>query len=163
MKKVSEKYTYIWTILSGIPFGIGMLIGAYTTFNSISRNTYELVSNSGQIIEYGNKDVYHKGIDATISVYEIKLKTGIYQADIGKRIKLLEQCIPNAFETKKNITIWTEKSSSSIEQLAIDDQIVLPYKPPYWQAWTFLIIGIVFTGMGTIYLIKYFKSTWLSS
>jgi hypothetical protein len=163
MKKISEKYTYIWTILSGIPFGIGMLVGAYTTFNSTSKTTNELVSNSGQIIEYGHKDIYHKGIDATISVYEIKLNEGVYQADIGKRIKLLEQYIPNAFKTNKNVTIWTEKGSSSIEQLSIDDEIVLPYKPPYWRAWTFLIIGIVFTGMGTIYLIKYFKSTWLSS
>lgn len=160
MKKLSEKYTYIWTILSGIPFGIGMLVGAYTTFNSISKTTNELVSISGQIKEYGHKDIYHKGIDATISVYEIKLNNGIYQADIGKRVKLLEQYIPNVFKTKKNITIWTEKGSSSIEQLAIDDQIVLPYKPPYWQAWTFLIIGIVFTSMGIIYLIKYFKNTW---
>jgi hypothetical protein len=161
MKKISEKYTYIWTILSGIPFGIGMLVGAFVTFNSISKTTNELVSNSGQIMEYANKEVYHKGIDAIISVYEIKLNTGIYQADIGKRIKLLEQYIPSAFKTKKCVTIWTEKGSSSIEQLAIGNQIVLPYKPPYWQAWTFLIIGIVFTGMGTIYLIKYFKSTWL--
>jgi len=153
MKKISEKYTYIWTILSGIPFGIGMLVGAYTTFNSISKN-------SGQIIEYGNKDVYHKGINATISVYEIKLNTGIYHADIGKRIKLLEQYIPNAFETKKNVTIWTEKNSLSIEQLAIDNQIILIYRPPYWKVWTFLFLGMLFSGMGIIYLIKYFKSTW---
>lgn len=68
--------------------------------------------------------------------------------------------MPIAYKENRIVTVWTEKNSSSIEQLAIDNQIVLPYKPPYWQAWTFLIIGIVFTGMGTIYLVKYFKSTW---
>lgn len=160
MKKISEKYTYIWSILSGIPFGIGMLVGAYTTFNSISKTVDKLEYTVGYIKEYGNKEVYHKGIDATISVYAIELNTIIYQADIGKRIKLLEKCIPTAYEERKPVAIWTEKGSNSIEQLAIDGQIVFHYQPPYWQGWTFLIIGVIFTGMGTIYLIKYFKSTW---
>ena len=160
MKRISEKYTYLWTIFSGIPFGIGLLIGAYTTFISISKTSESLIKSNGLIIDYGREEVYHKGVDAIITVYSIQLNADKFRADIGGKIKQFEQYIPEAYLNKKKITIWTEKNSTSIEQLAIDGQIILEYKPPYWQAWTFLIIGLVFTTMGSIYIVKYYKNTW---
>lgn len=158
MKKVSEKYTYIWTILSGIPFGIGMLVGAFILFNDIPK--IELQSFKGYVTAFEETTRKSETSNDQLPVYAIQFSDKEYFSEIGKRKNILREYVPIAYKEKRIVTVWTEKNSSSIEQLAIDNQIVLPYKPPYWQAWTFLIIGIVFTGMGTIYLIKYFKSTW---
>lgn len=157
---VSSKYTYLWTILCGIPFGIGMLIGAYETFKDIENSVENLPRISGYITEYGEKQYYNKNIDTSYDVFFIQIGEKILIEENLKQKELLRKNIPIAYKHKRKINIWLEKRTSNIEQIAIENFILYRYKPPYWMPITFLIIGLIFTIMGTIYSIKYYNSTW---
>lgn len=158
MKKLSEKYVYIWTILCGIPFGIGMLVGSINEFKATQN--IELQSYKGYVLTYGETSRRSENSNDFLPVYVLKLQDKEFFSETSKKKQILIVCIPNAYSENKTVEVWTEKGSSSIEQLAINDEIIITYKPKHWQAWTFLIIGLVFAGMGTIYLIKYLNSTW---
>ena len=156
--RITERYTYLWTILCGIPFGITMLVGAYNLFNSIPK--IEFQKYSGYITDWGEIKIKSEVSNDKLPVFAIRFPEKEFYTEITKRKDILRAYIPHAFKDKKIITIWTEKGSSMIEQLSIENKIVLKYKSPYWQAWTFLIIGLVFSIMGIIYLFKYYKTTW---
>jgi hypothetical protein len=159
MKKTGEKYTYLYTIFSAIPFGIGMLVGAFTLFKEIPQTKFDCFS--GNVIEWGNKYMRLGKHYDQIQVLYICFQNSEYYTEINRRKEILKPYLPAAKKLKWPIKIWVKKDTHSIEQFAIGDKIILKYKPPYWQAWTFLIIGLIFTIMGPIYLVKYYKNTWI--
>lgn len=158
MKKIGKKYTYFYTIFSAIPFGIGMLVGAFTLFRDIPKT--ELIRFEGQIVEWGNTIILNGKYKDRLPVLFIRFSENEFYSAVFREIDTLKPYLPAAKKQQWKITIWTKKDSHYIEQFAIGDYIILKYKPPYWQAWTFLIIGLVFTVMGSIYLVKYHKDTW---
>ena len=115
---------------------------------------------TGKIVNYEEKEFYDKEIDTRYDVYYVEIENKILKTEIGEKRKILRSVIPNIYLRGEEISIWYENESLSIEQIATNDKIYIQYKPAYWKIWFFLIIGVVFTTMGTIYLIKYFKSTW---
>jgi hypothetical protein len=158
MKKIGKKYTYFYTILSAIPFGIGMLVTAFTLFREIPKT--ELIYFHGPIVEWGNTVILNGKYNDRLPVLFIRLSDKEFYSAVFRDIDILKAYMPAAKKQQWTITIGTKKDSHYIEQFAIGDKIILKYKPPYWQAWTFLIVGLVFSVMGSIYLVKYHKDTW---
>lgn len=152
MRKVGEKYTYLYTIFSAIPFGIGMLIAAFIQFKEIPKT--ELNAFNGVVTEWGDTYILDGKDRDRLPVLFVYFYNKKFYSVIGREKNILKLYLPAAKKQQWTITIWTKKDSHFIEQFAIGDKIILKYKPPYWQAWTFLIIGLVFTIMGSIYLVK---------
>jgi len=150
---ISERYTYYWTIFTGLPFGVGCFImGIYLFFN-IPSNIENLEKHTGKIEEYGIKNKYIKSIDASGDVFYIKLDNSIeFHNDLGKHKKILKEYFANKNFKSHVATVWTEKDENVIEQISVGKKIIIPYKPPYWAAWSFLIGGIIITTGAILYL-----------
>lgn len=160
MKNLSEKYTYLWTILVGIPFGIGLLIAAINYFKTIPKEIGALGIISGRIENYEEKEFYDRDIDTHYDVFYIKIGNQTLNTEIGEKRKILRDIIPSAYQDFSEVIVWYDKKTFSIEQIMLDGHSYIKFKPPFWKVWFFFILGMIFTGMGTIYLIKYYKSTW---
>jgi hypothetical protein len=156
----SEKYVYFWAIFTGIPFGIGCLAIASNYFTKIKSSVFDLERYDGKITSFEEKRIYEQQTKTHITEFFIKIENKEFLTEIGKKREILKRYIPNAYKENRNITIWVDMSSQNIEQLAIENKIIIPYFPPYWKGWTFLLIGLVFALMSIIYVIKYYKSTW---
>jgi hypothetical protein len=159
---IPEKYTYYWTIFSGLPFGVAAFIMGIYLFFAIPSNLNELQKIEGKINDFGTKVIYDASINAKGKVFYIKFDEYIeYYTDLAKHQELLEKYCKNNEVLNNKAIVWTEKDEDYIEQISINNEIVISYEPPYWAAWTFLIGGIVITIGAILYLkhnINYIKS-----
>lgn len=148
-----EKYSYLWTILKGLPFGIGSIIIGITLFLNTSSNVDDLQKVTGQVEWYGVKKIYIKEIEASGNVFAIKIGSEFYFGDKKKEEDKIKSEIPVAYENKAEITIWFVENKT-IEQISIDGRIVIPYKP-YGTAIFFICFGVLITIGAILYAIKY--------
>jgi hypothetical protein len=151
---ISDRYTYFWTIFSGLPFGVGcFIIGIYFFFH-IPADIEGLEKYNGKIADYGVKEVYEKSTDTHRDLFFIQLNKELeFYSDLGKHRKLFIEYFKGKNLIDHKINVWTEKNDQYIEQLSVDGEIVLKYDPPYWMAWTFFIMGILVT-TGAIFYLK---------
>ncbi|ALO13777.1 hypothetical protein L21SP5_00108 [Salinivirga cyanobacteriivorans] len=156
---VPEKYTYYWTIFSGFPFGIGSFIAGIYLFITISPNPVGLERFGGVIKNYGVKEVIEKSEaypDTKRELFYVEIQTDKeFYSDLGKHKDLLVKYFNGKDLIENSVTVWTEKNEMYIEQLSVNGKVILKYKPPYWMAWTFLIMGILVTVGAILYLRKY--------
>jgi len=152
---ISEKYTYYWTIFTGLPFGIVCFIGGIYLFFSTPSNIDTLKKYNGKIKEYGLKEYYNKELNTRGEVFYVTIRPNLeFYSSYGKHQKKLIRYFKGKGLVNHSTTLWTEKNEKYIEQLSIDGKIILKYKPPYWIAWIFLIAGILITTLAIFYLKK---------
>jgi hypothetical protein len=150
---ISDRYTYYWTIFSGLPFGVVSFIIGISLFFTTIREADDLDIHSGKIIGYGVKEVYHESIDARGEDFFLKLRHGHeFYSELGsQKEKLIEY-----FRAKRLVghstTVWIKRGDTSIKQLAVDGQVVMEYQPPWWNAWIFTIMGILVTTGAILYI-----------
>jgi hypothetical protein len=152
---ITERYTYYWTIFTGLPFGIACFIGGIYLFFSIPSNIENLEQYTGEIKDYGLKEYYNKELNTRGEVFYIQIGQNLeFFSSYGKHQKILIKYFRGKNLINHSTTILTEKYEKYIEQLSVDGKIVLKYKPAYWIAWTFLIAGIIITTGAIFYLKK---------
>lgn len=151
---LSDRYTFFWTLFSGLPFGIVSFIMGISLFFNTIRDADDLHLHNGKIIDYGVKEVYHESIDARGEDFFLKLRHGYeFYSELGSQKEKLIEYFRGKHLIGHSATIWIERDGTFIKQLAIDDQVVMEYQPPWWNAWIFTIMGILVT-IGAILYIK---------
>ena len=148
-----EKYSYLWTIFKGLPFGVGAIILGIGLFSNTPSNADDLQIVTGQVEWYGDKNIYIKEIDASGKVFAIKIGADFFYGEKRKVETKLKAEIPVAYKNKSKITIWYV-DNKTIKQLSINDRIVVQYKP-YGTAIFFICFGVLITVGAIIYAIKY--------
>jgi|GEM_PF-1594374 len=151
---ISDRYTYYWTIFSGLPFGVVCFIMGIYLFFSIPPVVDDLNVYNGKIKDYGIKEVYHEKADTRNKTFFLSLRHNYeFYSVFGKHKEILVDYFQGKNLINHSATIWIEKDEAYIEQLFVDDELVLKYNPPYWNAWIFLIMGILVT-TGAIFYLK---------
>jgi hypothetical protein len=150
---VSEKYSYVWTLFKGLPFGIFSVVIGLNLFLKTPSNVNELEKITGCVEWYGEKSIYMQEIDATGSVFAMKVDSKLFYNERNKVREKLQAKIPNAYANKREVTIWFVPQNK-IKQLSIDGDIVVSYKP-YGTAIFFICFGVLITVGAIIYAIKY--------
>lgn len=148
-----EKYSYLWTIFKGLPFGVGSIIMGLSLFLKTPTDVKELEKVVGQIEWYGEKNIYMQEIDATGNVFAIKVGSVLYYNEKNKVREKLKAEIPIAYKKNKEVIIWFVPANK-IKQLSIDGKIVVPYKP-YGTAIFFICFGVLITIGAIVYALKY--------
>jgi hypothetical protein len=150
---LSEKYSYLWTIFKGLPFGIGSIIIGLSLFLNNPSDVNELEKVVGKIEWYGEKKIYMQEIDATGNVFAIKIASELYYSERKKVWDKLKAELPIACKNNKEVIIWIVPENK-IKQLSIDGNIVVLYKP-YGTAIFFICFGVLITIGAIIYALKY--------
>ncbi|MCB2195013.1 MAG: hypothetical protein KQH79_04095 [Bacteroidetes bacterium] len=149
-----KKSGYLRALFIGLPFGIYALYVGLSDFKDIPQKTDNLVKVSGIIVSHGTKEYYDSAVDVHREVYYFELDNGLeYYSELEKHKEFLNNI--NKDWINSGIEVWIKNQSLYIKQLKIDNKLIIKYEPPYWVAWFFTILGVVFTGLSVIYLIKY--------
>jgi hypothetical protein len=152
--RIFKKSSYLRIIITLIPFGIASLIGGIKQFDTIPNNIDKLEKIQGYIFSAGIGQHYIKELDNNISVYKITLKNenGYYYTELKKDIEILEY---KNLKTEDNVIIWTKIGNNSIKKIELNGEILIAYNPPYWMAWFFTLIGILFMTASIYFLVRY--------
>lgn len=148
-----EKYSYLWTIFKGLPFGIGSIIIGISLLLNTPSDVDDLQKVEGKIEWHGVKSMYLKKLDVTGDVYTVKIGSKYFYHSMNKIREILENEIPAAFKNNDNVVIWFDENNK-IEQLSINGKIVVSYKP-HGTAIFFICFGVLITIGAIIYAIKY--------
>lgn len=136
-----KKYSYWRAIFIGIPFGIGFLVTGINQFKSIPDSIASLNFKKGEIVQHGYKN--KKIGQDSYEVYYLKLRDrSEYYSDIKTRKEKIEYKIITLNKTIK-AEIWYDENYKIIEQLIINGEMVIEYKPPYWIAHVFFWVGLI--------------------
>ena len=149
---IFKKTGYLRVLFVGLPFGIGALIVGIPMFNEIPKTSNDLEKHVGVLRSFGDTIYYDEGIDLESKLFYVRLSENAYYTDRRKEREIIESYKYNIGDSME---IWTKKDKVYIKQIISNNQMIMNYKPPYWQAWFFTLIGIVFTAMSIFYLIKY--------
>lgn len=148
-----EKYSYLWTIFKGLPFGVGSIIIGLNLFLKTPADVKELEKVVGQIEWFGEKNIYMQEIDATGNVFAVKIASELFYSEKKKVWDKLKAELPIAYKNNKEVIIWFVPPNK-IKQLSIDGKIVVPYKP-YGTAIFFICFGVLITIGAIVYALKY--------
>lgn len=149
---IFKKSGYLRVLFVGLPFGVASLIGGMQMFNEIPDAPEELEMHTGTLTSFGDTTYYDAGIDLDRGLFFVRFNSNAYYTDRRKERELIESYNYSIGDT---VTVWTESNGVYIKQLTVNNHMVMSYQPPYWMAWFFTLIGIVFTAMSFFYLIKY--------
>jgi hypothetical protein len=151
---IFKKTGYLRALFVGLPFGVVSLFGGIVQFNNIPESVENLELQTGNIIDYGMTEYYDKGVDVHRDVYFFEIDSlGEFYSDLNDHTELLKSIEKEWINSYAEI--WIKENNPYIKQLRIDNNLIIEYKPPYWMAWTFTLIGILFTTMSIFYLIRY--------
>lgn len=148
---IIKKYSYLRTIIIGIPFGLLSLISGINLFGTLTK-TDELKKVEGIIKSIDSKEL--KRGNRTYDLIEISLNSGdcFYSGEYKHEI---EEFFNSKQYIGKFITIWHETGKDYIKQLSVDELLLIEYKPPYWIAHFFFWLGVITLSSGLIYVIKH--------
>ncbi|MGM0532685.1 MAG: hypothetical protein ACQER7_15155 [Bacteroidota bacterium] len=150
---LSDRYTFYWTLFTGLPFGIVSFIMGISLFFTTTREADDLDIHKGKIIDYGVKEVYHESIDARGEDFFLKLRHGYeFYSELGSQKEELIEYFSGKQLVGHSTTVWIERDGTFIKQLAVDDQVVMEFQPPWWNAWIFTIMGILVTTGAILYI-----------
>lgn len=157
MSSIFAKSSYARILFVGLPFGIGCLIVGITQFGKIPDTDEKLQKHFGIIKSLGDTTYYIPKDDMTIKLYHIRINDTLFYADRTKKqnnIKAANLVVGDS------IMIWTDLDDNIIEQLTLNNEMVMPYKPPYWLAWGFTLFGVFMTIGSIKVLIQDRKDFW---
>ena len=129
-----------------------VLLQGYLFF-SIPSNINNLEKYSGEIEDYGIKENYNQRLNTKGKNFYIRMNNNHeFYSDLKKHKVLLTNYFKKENFIGDSANVWIEKDEIYIEKLTVNNKVVLEYNPPYWNAWIFLIMGILVTTGAILYL-----------
>jgi hypothetical protein len=143
-------YSYLHTIVYGIPLGIAFIIGGFHALENFKKES--LVKVECYIVDV--RDTIVKTDIKLFNYVVIKADNeNLYYA--GGKLKNYINSVPC---NNKKVIIWhlnTDKSRYIIRQFFIDGKYIRKYKTPYWMAYLFIVLGIITLSSALGYVIKH--------
>lgn len=162
MDKHKSYYT-VYSVLIGIPFGLGMLIGWYSYLSSYPKTADGFTVVSGKCQFLGDTSIFSptKNFpDLYLTVFCVKLNDSLYLSEIDSYNQVMKDGFKNYYTKSSTIVVWYDNYDDKkyIEQLSIDNKLILEYKGrPYGRSLFFLIPGLVFLIVCSGYLYNRMK------
>ncbi len=131
-------------LIVGIPFGLVCLIVGVSQFFKIPSSINELVINTGYITNIGEKTIYDEKADSLFEVVFIETDNkNEYYSLLKKHKSQIRNEWKDQIIVNNRVTIWHKEQRNYIEQLAIENEILIEYSPPYWIAHFFFWLGLI--------------------
>lgn len=147
-----NKAEYLSALFRMLPFGLGaLIIGANGLLSKSSPDSLEKVT--GSIIWYGYKDIYIKSSHDIDNAFVLdisnKSDTFEYHTFATNYIEILKE---KKLSKGNKITVWGDEKI--IAQILYNNELIIKYDGNKWLYVFFLLLGIIYTTITLLYLIK---------
>jgi len=152
---IFDRTSYLRALFVLLPFGIVFL---FFGIRGLAERETDLVQYNGVINNVYLGIRYNENIDEYMEAIHIEIvdNESIFRTYIAKHIERLKHSI-NKGDT---VTLWTRSQNYRIVKLQRGEELLIPFNSTTWMDLFILLIGIVFTLLSVVYIIKHPEDLW---
>lgn len=152
---IFDRTSYFRALFVLLPFGI---TGLYFGISGLIEKESNLDKYEGIVSYVHSGYLYSKLTDGFTKAYQIRIEEidEIFRTHITKHMEILEPSL----SAGDRITLWTRDDSLGIVKLQRNEELLIPFNSTTCMDLLILLIGIVFTSLSIIYIIKHPEDLW---